>query len=99
MAMKILEEKIVEKLKSIIDPASTLDVISLGLVRNLKITDKNSVSLELKSSSPVCPLIYSLAFAIQNSLRGLEEIENLNIKVIDHQMADDVNRSLIINKA
>lgn len=89
-----LKEKIIEHLKGVIDPGSSLDVISIGLIKNLNVTEDGSVSLELKPSSPICPLIFSLALNIQNSLNNLDEIKNLSIKVLDHQMADEVNRHL-----
>ena len=89
-----LKEKIIEKLKEIIDQGTSVDVISMGLVKNIDVTEDAKVSLELQPSSPVCPLIFSLALDIKNSLKLLNEIKDLNITVIGHQMADEVNKYL-----
>ncbi|MDY6967624.1 MAG: iron-sulfur cluster assembly protein [Spirochaetota bacterium] len=89
-----LKEKIIEQLKEIIDQGTSVDVISMGLIKDLDVTEDARVSLKLQPSSPVCPLIFSLALDIKNSLKTLNEIEDLNITVIGHQMADEVNKYL-----
>ena len=87
-----LREKIIQTLKEVIDPGTSVDVISMGLIKNLNVTEDGKVSLEFQPSSSICPLALPLALDIQNSLMTLSEIKDLTITVMDHQMADEVNR-------
>lgn len=89
-----LREKVIQALKEIIDPGTTMDVISMGLIKNLNAREDGEVSLDFQPSSNVCPLVLTLALKIQNSLKNLNEVKNLSVTVIDHQKADEMNRYL-----
>ena len=89
-----LEDKVIQKLKDVIDPGTLTDIISMGLIKNLSVSGDGNVSLDFRPSSPVCPLALTLALDIKKSLKTLNEIKDLNVTIIDHQMADEVNRYL-----
>jgi metal-sulfur cluster biosynthetic enzyme len=89
-----LREKVIQTLKEVIDPGTTLDVVSMGLIKHLMVTDDGKVSLEFQPSSNVCPLVLPLALDIQNTLKKLDGVKTLNVTVIDHQKADEVNKYL-----
>ena len=76
------------------DPGTTLDVVSMGLIKHLMVTEDGEVSLDFQPSSNVCPLALPLALDIQNALKELDGIKTLNITVIDHQKAVEVNNYL-----
>ena len=86
-----LREKVIQALKEIIDPGTTMDVVSMGLIKNLDVRDDGEVSLDFKPSSNVCPLVLTLALKIQNSLKDLNEVKTLSVTVIGHQKADEMN--------
>ena len=89
-----LREKIIQRLKEVIDPETLVDVVSMGLIKNLNVTEDGNVSLEFQSSSSVCPLALPLALDIQKALKSLSEIKELSVIITDHQMADELNRYL-----
>ena len=89
-----LKEKIIQKLKEVIDPGTLSDVVGMGLIRNLNVREDGKVSLEFQPSSPVCPLVLPLALNIQKTLKTLSEIKNLKLTVTEHQMAEEVNSYL-----
>jgi metal-sulfur cluster biosynthetic enzyme len=89
-----LREKVIQELREVIDPETLVDVISMGLIKNLDVTEDGKVSLEFQPSSPVCPLALPLALDIQNALKTLSEIQDLSVTISNHRMADEVNRYL-----
>jgi len=89
-----LREKVIQALKGTIDPGTTIDVISMGLIKNLNAREDGEVSLDFQPSSNVCPLVLTLALKIQNSLKNLNEVKTLSVTVIGHQKADEMNRYL-----
>lgn len=89
-----LREKIIQRLKEVIDPETLVDVVSMGLIKNLNVTEDGDVSLEFQPSSSVCPLALPLALDIQNALKRLSEIKELSVTIRDHQMADELNTYL-----
>ena len=89
-----LREKVIQALKGIIDPGTTMDVVSMGLIKNLNVREDGEVSLDFQPSSNVCPLVLTIALKIQNSLKNLNEVKTLSVTVIGHQKADEMNRYL-----
>ena len=89
-----LREKVIQALKGTIDPGTTIDVISMGLIKNLNVREDGEVSLDFQPSSNVCPLVLTLDLKIQNSLKNLNEVKTLSVTVIGHQKADEMNRYL-----
>jgi len=89
-----LREKVIQALKGIIDPGTTMDVVSMGLIKNLNAREDGDVSLDFQPSSNVCPLVLTLALKIQNSLKNLNDVKTLSVTVIGHQKADEMNRYL-----
>ena len=89
-----LREKVIQALKGTIDPGTTIDVISMRLIKNLNVREDGEVSLDFQPSSNVCPLVLTLALKIQNSLKNLNEVKTLSVTVIGHQKADEMNRYL-----
>jgi metal-sulfur cluster biosynthetic enzyme len=89
-----LREKVIQALKGITDPGTTMDVVSMGLIKNLDVKDDGEVSLDFQPSSNVCPLVLTLALKIQNSLKNLNEVKNFSVTVIGHQKADEMNKYL-----
>lgn len=88
-----LKDKIVERLKEVIDPETNEDVVSMGLIKDLEVSG-NSVSLKFKPSVPICPLGFKLAFDIQNAIKELDGVKKVDLEVIDFIHADKVNRML-----
>ena len=90
-----LKEKVIQTLKEVIDPGTTLDVMSMGLIKHLTVTDDGEVFLDFQPSSNVCPLALPLALDIQKALKQVDGVKTLSVTVIDHQKADEVNKYLI----
>jgi metal-sulfur cluster biosynthetic enzyme len=89
-----LRENIIQALKEVIDPGTSLDVVSMGLIKNLTVTESGEISLDFQPSSNVCPLALPLALDIQNALKKLNGAKRLSVNVIDHQKADELNKYL-----
>ena len=89
-----LEKKIFETLKKLVDPGAGMDVVSMGLIRDLRTTPEGRVSFKFRPSSSVCPLVFSLALKVQKAVKEIEEVKDLKITVVDHNMSEEVNRYL-----
>jgi metal-sulfur cluster biosynthetic enzyme len=78
-----LEAKIFEALKGVIDPETGLDVVRMGLVRDLKVEDEGYVSLVFRPSSTVCPLALQLAHNIKETIKEIDGVKKVKIRVLD----------------
>lgn len=88
-----LKEKVIERLKGVVDPETGFDVMTMGLIRDLAIDD-GSVLLTFRPSSPFCPLGFKLALMIREAVEKLPEVRKIKIKAIDFIYADQLNKML-----
>jgi metal-sulfur cluster biosynthetic enzyme len=66
----LTEERIREELKNVIDPEIGLDVISLGLIYDVKI-DGGSVAVVMTLTSPGCPVAGMFLANVRNAVEAI----------------------------
>ena len=66
----------------------------MKLIRNLEIKEDGQVSFTFRPSSPVCPLAFKLASDIQETVKSIEEVKDLNINVDGFIQAEQLKRFL-----
>lgn len=89
-----LKNRIVESLRTVIDPETGIDVVSMGLVKDLKVEDSGRIDLVFRPSMPTCPLGFKLAFDIRDAILKIEGVQDINLKVVDFVYADKLNEML-----
>ncbi|WP_456475322.1 metal-sulfur cluster assembly factor [Candidatus Pyrohabitans sp.] len=85
------EARVIEKLKSVIDPHTGQSVYDMGLIEDLRVND-GEVSLKFKPSSPFCPLGVQLATSIKTALK--EVADKVDITVVGYINEEELNRQL-----
>ena len=89
--MRQIELRLWEKLKEVIDPGANLNVVDMGLIRELSVSDHNTVSVTFRPSSPVCPLAFVLAANIKKTLEEVGDVSCVHLKTVDFARADELN--------
>ncbi len=90
-----LEEKIIEKLKTVIDPEVRQDVYSLKLISDI-VTDETEgeVSLKFRPTVYQCPLGIQLSISIKKALMEIPELKKINLEVTDYVQKELANEYL-----
>ena len=89
-----LKTIIEEGLSDLIDPGAGIDVMRMGLVRDLTVRGGN-VSLTFRPSSTVCPMAFSLASAIKERIESIPEVGNVKIHVENFKRASELENLLV----
>ncbi len=76
-----LKENVINALGNVIDPETSLDVIRMRLIRNLKVNPGGIVSLIFRPSSVICPMAFQLGANIQEAVKGVEGVKGVKIEV------------------
>jgi len=92
--MEQMESMLWEKLKEVQDPGANLNVVDMGLVRELSVSDNGQVNIILRPSSPVCPLAFALAANIKQAILELSEVNSVRLKIVDFARADELNKMM-----
>lgn len=77
-----LVEKVRNELKSVYDPELNINVVDLGLIYNIEVTDKGDVKVTMTLTTPGCPLHSSIERGVRYSLEGLEEVRNVEVDLV-----------------
>ena len=87
------EQEVISTLREIVDPHTNMNVYDMGLISELKVSDK-VVSLTFRPTSPFCPLGVQLAVNIKRRLKDLKGTERADVKVIGHVQEANINKVL-----
>lgn len=74
-----LEIKIIEALKSVYDPEMPADIYELGLVYEIKISDKGFVNIKMTLTAPGCPVAGEIIMEVDNKVRKIDEVTDVNV--------------------
>jgi metal-sulfur cluster biosynthetic enzyme len=91
-----LEEAVLERLRSVIDPETNTDVVRMCLVENLWADALGQVRYTFRPSSFVCPIAVSLAMDIKKAVAKVPGVTSQEIAVEGYLMAEDLEK--IINQ-
>ena len=91
MDQAALEKSVIEKLSTVIDPETGVDVMRMKLVMDLAIDENGKASYIFRPSSPLCPLAVPLAMMIIKAINEVEGITGQSITVVDYVDAEKLN--------
>jgi metal-sulfur cluster biosynthetic enzyme len=91
-----LSEEIWDKLGYVVDPEVGVPIVELNIVEKVEVADDNSVSIQLRMTTPVCPAIlaYQLAADVKNAAESVDGVKKVTINVREHYMADVINQNV-----
>jgi metal-sulfur cluster biosynthetic enzyme len=90
-----IQQAVIEKLKTVIDPETNTDVIRMRLVQELAVDTSGKVTYIFRPSSPLCPIAVPLALSILRTIGEVEGVTAQHMNVVDYVGADQLNE--IIN--
>ena len=84
--MPVVEDKIREALKGVVDPELFVNIVDLGLIYDIKIDEqsdgKSNVGVEMTMTSPACPAGPQLLSQSQDAVRRLEGVGEVDVKLV-----------------
>ncbi len=77
-----LEETIREALKDVIDPEVGIDIVDLGLIKEI-IVDGNRVKVDMVLTSKACPLVDHLTDQVKRRVEEIPGVSEVDVDVLD----------------
>ncbi len=77
------EEEIREALRDVLDPEVGIDIVDLGLIKDIIILSDDTVEVDMVLTSQVCPLVSHLTEQVRRRVEGLPGIRQVEVKVLD----------------
>ena len=71
-----------EALKTVYDPEIPVDIWELGLIYEVNVDDDKNVDLKMTLTSPACPVAGSLPGEVEQKVRGVEGVKDVNVELV-----------------
>lgn len=81
MEKRVLENTIIEVLKTIYDPEIPVDIYELGLIYEIKVQDDFSVNVLMTLTSPNCPVAESLPQEVEDKIAQIDSVTKAAVTI------------------
>lgn len=78
---KLTKETITEVLTDVYDPEIHVDIVSLGLVYEINVTEENDVKILMTLTFPGCPYGPAIIEEVEDKLKELKGVRNVSIEL------------------
>jgi len=80
--MMNMKEAILSALKSVYDPELNINVVDLGLIYNIEVTESADVTITMTLTTPGCPLHDSITSGVRYCVEGMEETNKVDVNLV-----------------
>ena len=78
----ITVDQITTTLKGTVDPEIGLNIVDLGLIYGIAVSESNDIDLKITMTSPMCPVTSIILADVQLRLEHLEGVGKVNIDLV-----------------
>jgi FeS assembly SUF system protein len=77
-----VEQRIIEKIKTVYDPEIPVDIYELGLIYEIEVRPENSVYVKMTLTSPMCPVAETLPPEVELKVRSVEGVSGVELELV-----------------
>ncbi len=85
-----LRQAILDKLSSVIDPETGVDVARMRLIEDLVVDERGRVSYKFRPSSPLCPIAVPLSLMIREAVAEVEGVTEQDLEIVGYLQAEEL---------
>ena len=78
----IIEQEIIEMLKTIFDPEIPVNIYELGLIYKIEITPTFNAIIEMTLTTPACPVAESLPGEVKDRIKSISDINEVFVDLV-----------------
>jgi len=78
----LLEERIVDVLKTVYDPEIPVDIYNLGMIYKIDVQDDGTVDMDMTFTAPNCPAADYILEDVRTKVESVEGISTANVNLV-----------------
>ena len=78
----INQEQVIECIKTVVDPEIPVNLYDLGLIYEIKISDKNDVKIKMTLTNPNCPVAGTMPESVGKSIEKLSNLNSIKVSLV-----------------
>lgn len=79
---QITKERVFSELRKCMDPEIPVNVVDLGLIYNVDVTEKNNVDIKMTMTTRGCPLHDTLVNDVKKYINTIEGVGQINVEIV-----------------
>ena len=79
---QVIEESVVEVLRTVYDPEIPVNVYELGLVYNIDVDPTGAVVIRMTLTSPMCPVAGSLPPEVESKVKAIPGVTSCRVDLV-----------------
>jgi metal-sulfur cluster biosynthetic enzyme len=79
---QVTKEQVFSELRKCMDPEVPVNVVDLGLIYGVNVSDKNNVDIKMTMTTRGCPMHDTLVSDVKRYLNKLEGIGSVNVEIV-----------------
>ena len=78
----MLEERVIEAMRTVNDPEVPVNIYDLGLIYDLDIGEDGAVDVRMTLTAPACPVAGTLPGMVEEAIRGVEGVASASVELV-----------------
>jgi len=78
----VVEEQVVEALRTCYDPEIPVDIYELGLIYGVDVSAKGLVTIKMTLTSPHCPAAQSIPAEVESKVRAIPGVSDIRVEIV-----------------
>jgi FeS assembly SUF system protein len=78
----MLEERVIEAMRTVKDPEIPVNIYDLGLIYDLHIGEDGKVDVRMTLTAPACPVAGTLPGMVEDAIRGVENVTSASVELV-----------------
>jgi len=79
---KITKEQVLKALERVVDPELRINIVDLGLVYDVEITDDNNVGVDMTLTTQGCPIGPLLQMQTEAALKSIPGVNQVHVRMV-----------------
>ena len=82
ISTKINKEQVIECIRTVVDPEIPVNLYDLGLIYEIKISDKNDIKIKMTLTNPNCPIAGTMPESVGKSVEKLPNLNSIEVSLV-----------------
>ena len=78
----LLEERLVDVLKTVYDPEIPVNIYDLGMIYKIDVQDDGTVDLDMTFTAPNCPAADFILEDVRSKVEGVKGVKSSNVNLV-----------------
>ena len=81
-SIKIQQEQVIACIRTVVDPEIPVNLYDLGLIYEIKISDKNDIKIKMTLTNPNCPVAGTMPKSVGKSVEKLDNLNSIEVSLV-----------------